>query len=465
MPVVSEESLDTLATQILSRLDPQDRSYALSLIRNIIIFIKRIQGQEISEEEKHYPPHPLFSHSEQKGGQNSAKTLLYRLELVDRYQLDKMEYIIDVITRSIPYGGKKPLSSRKAQILWQLYQNPMVPKYKLAKQIGTTPRTLSKEIAELERDYAFRIFTSVDSHKFHLVQKIMAFETKSIAHTRKLANFVAYHRGFLRSFRLDQDMRRGTLIYRYPNQKDGHRFFEARVKSLLDELLIEVQIIQVIGLHQFISFEMYNPVTSGFSIEPEIVSQVPFDYSKNQLDTLPQPQGLDFTKPIWFDQADFLLADTLYSSGPLTDPKYKQRLLQKHGINYSIKTIWKKQQRLRKENVGFPTIELQIPGFDEDLVLFVFCTPKAATSIRAISAFLPYVMVISTDSGCLLRIQRPVHTSTLTGQLIRKIHKHRGVKDVKLLRYQDRLQTPLLQHIVHKWNTEEQTWTVTEEDI
>ncbi|MFX1564494.1 MAG: hypothetical protein ACFFCH_00725 [Promethearchaeota archaeon] len=465
MPVISDESLNALSNRILSRLDPEDRSYALSLIQNIIIFIKRIQGQKISEEEEHYPRHPLFSHSAQKGGQDTAKTLLYRLRLVDQYHLDRIQCIIDVVIRNIPFGGKKPLSSRKAQILWQLYQNPMAPKYKLAKQIGTTPRTLSKDIAELERDYAFRIFTSVDSHKFHLIQKIIVFETKSIAHTRKLADYATNHRGFLRSFRLDQDMRRGTLIYRYPNQKEGNQLFEARVDTLLDELFIDVNITQVFGIHQFISFEMYNPLTYDFSIEPEIVSQVPFDYSKSHLDTLPQPRGLTFTKPFWFDQADFLLADTLYSSGTLADLQYKQRLLRRYGIEYSTKTIWKKQQRLRKENVGFPTIELQIPGFDEDLVLVVFCTPKAASSIRAISVFLPYVMIITTDSGCLLRIQRPVHTATLTGQLIRKIHNQRGVRDVKLLRYQGRLQTPLLPDIVHRWNTDKQKWMVQEEDI
>jgi hypothetical protein len=465
MPVASEESLDALANRILARLDSEERSYALSLIRNIIIFIKRIQGREISEEEEQHPPHPLFSHSDQKGGQNTAQTLLYRLRLVDQYHLDRIQHINDVVTRKIPVGGKKPLSTRKAQILWQLYQNPMTPKYKLAKKIGISPRTLSKDIAELERDHAFCIFTSVDSHKFHLIQKIIVFETKSIAHTRKLAEYATNHRGFLRSFRLDQDMRRGTLIYRYPNQKEGHRFFEARVDALIDELLIDTNITQVFGLHQFISFEMYNPVTYDFSIEPEIVSQVPFDYSKNHLNTLPQPRGLDFTKPFWFDQADFLLADTLYSSGTLADPKYKQRLLRRYGINYSLKTIWKKQQRLRKENAGFPIIELQIPSLDEDMVLIVFCTPKATSSIRAISAFLPYVMVITTDSGCVLRIQRPVHTSTLTGQLIRKIHNQRGVRDVKLLRYRDRLQTPLLPEIVQRWNTEEQKWTVRKEDI
>ena len=74
-------------------------------------------------------------------------------------------------------------------------------------------------------------------------------------------------------------------------------------------------------------------------------------------------------------------------------------------------------------------------------------------------------MIVDTDSGCLLRIQRPIHTSTLTAQLVRKIHHQRGVSDVKLLRYQQRFQTPLLPRIVNRWNTAEQKWQLNEGDI
>lgn len=465
MVVAASESLDQLENRILARLDSQDRSHVMSLLRNVIIFIKRTQGHPLSRKDQNYPSHPLLSHAIQEGGQNTAEILLYRIRLVDKYCLDKRRYIVDVLTKNITTGGMKPLSARKAKILWQLYQDPTIPKYKLAKQVGITPRTLSKDLTELERDYSLRIFTTVDSHKFHLTQKIIIFETKSLEHTKNLENFVINHRGFLRIFRLDQNRRRGTIIFRYPNQPEGHRSFVDRVRWFLDELFVEANVIEVFGLHQSISFEMYNPETCSFSIEPEIISQVPFNYSKSYVDTLPQPRGITFSQPFWFDQADFLLADTLHSSGPFASPEYKQRLLRKHGLDYSIKTIWKKLKRLRTEKVGFPTIELQIPSFDEDVVLVVFCSSTAASSIRAISAFLPYVMIIDTDSGCLLRIQRPIHTATLTSQLVRKIHNQRGVSDVKLLRYQQRFQMPLLLDIIDRWNTEEQKWEINEGDI
>jgi hypothetical protein len=465
MEVTSKEPVDMLEKRILARIEPQNRNEILYLIRNVSLFIKRIQGQQLSEEEKNYPVHPHFSHTEQKGGQNTADNLLYRLRLIDTYQLKNARYITELLTETLPVHEEQPLSTRKAQILWQLNQNPTIPKYKLAKKVGTTPRTVSKDLAELERDYALRIFLSPDPHKFHLTVKIIVFKTKSIIHTKRLEKYAISHRGFLRTFRLDQDLRQGTIIFRYPNQPEGHKMFNERVRWLHDEFFTESLTIQILGLHQFISLAMYDPTTNAYSIEPEIVSQVPFDYRKELLDALPQPRGIEYTRPFWFDQADFLLADSLYAPGPLSKSEHKQHLLQTYGINYSMKTIWKKENRLQKEKAVFPMIELRIPGFDEDLFFTIDCSPKASSQIRAISAFLPYVMVLNTNSGCALRIQRPVHTSTLTAQLIRKIHRQIGVTDVRLLRYQRSFQMPLFMNIATRWNTEEQKWFIQEGDI
>jgi hypothetical protein len=465
MEITSEDPADMLENQILARVDSKDRSEMQCLLRNVSLFIKRTQGQPLSEEEKNYPAHALFSHAEQEGGQNTADILLYRLRLIDTYQLEKSRYIVDMLTETLPIREEQPLSTRKAQILWQLHQNPVIPKYKLAKKVGTTPRTVSKDLAELKRDYALRIFFSPDPHKFQLIIKIIVFKTKSILHTKQLENYVINHHGFLRTFRLDQDLRQGTIIFRFPNQPEAHKMFNERAQWLHDEFFTESLAIQLLGLHQFISFEMYDPTTNAYSIEPEIVSQVPFDYRIDLLDALPQPRGIDYTRPFWFDQADFLLADSLFATGPLSKSEHKQHLLQIHGIKYSKKTIWKKEQRLQKEKAVFPMMELRIPGFDEDLFFIIFCSPKASSLIRAISAFLPYVMVLNTDSGCVLRIQRPVHTSSLIAQLIRKIHHQRGVIDVKLLRYQRSFQMPLFRSIANHWNAEEQKWLIQEGDI
>ncbi len=465
MAIASEEFLDRVENRILNRLVPQERSPVRSLLQNVIILIKRVRGQQLSEDERVYPLHPLLAVIGQKAGEMTLQTLLYRLHLVDRYEFNKSKDIISVLTRKIPIGINESLSARKAQILWHLFQNPSLPKYQLAKELGTTPRTISKELTELHQDLAFNIWTTLDAHKFHFVVKTIIFRTRSIEHTKRLENFISKGQGFLRTFHLDQDIRSGEIVYRYPDQPEAHKMFKERYRWLQDEFFIESHLVQILGLFQSISLETYNPATNSFSIEPEIVSEAPFGYFKGHLDTLPQPQGIDYTQPFRFDKADFLLADTLYSSGPFRKSDYKRNLLNRHGINYSMKTVWKKEQRLRRENAAIPMIDLQIPGFDEDLLFVVFCTPDATKSIHAISAFLPFVMTFNTDSGCFLRIQRPIHTSTLTGQLIRKINHQKGVFDVKLLRFQWRIQMPILPKIVDCWNIEEQKWLIQEDAI
>jgi hypothetical protein len=465
MTFASEEPIETLEKRILARLDISDQSDMKNLMRNVILFIRRIQGESLSKADQNFPPHLHFSHIDHPGGQTTAEALYYRLQLIDWYQLDKPQFIVNILTRNVLAWSEEPFSTRKAQILWHLNQDPTLPKYKLAEKVGTTPRTVSKDLAELVRDYAFRIFTSVDPHRFRLIMKLIFFETKSIDHTKKLEDYVKGHQGFLRTYLIDQDMRKGTMIYRYPNQPEAHKMLEERVRWFQNEFFTECHLVQALGLHQLISFEMYDPSAQAFSIEPEIASQVPFDYGSSSLDTLPQPRGFEFTKPFWFDRADLLLVDTLYSSRSFGHSDFKQRILKKHGINYSKKSIWKKEQRLRKENAGFPTIGLRIPAFDEDLVLVVFCTLRATSSIRAISAFLPSVMIVTTDSGCVLRIQRPVHSASLTAQLIRKIHHQRGVSDVKLLRYQDRLPNQYFPIIIKRWSTAEQKWQIQDGDI
>ncbi len=465
MARIEEDHFETLQARILARLHSKDRVLVADLIKNAIIFIKRVHGQPLNDEEQTFPKHPLFPFRKRQKAQNIGDDLLYRLRTIDQYQFYKPHNIIEILTRKIPRAEDKKLSKRKAQILWQLFHNTTIPKYKLAQTLGTTPRTISKELKELEDDFAFRIFTSVDCHKFNLIVQVIYFHSKSIKHTHQLERFLINSRGFLRTFQLDQDMRHGVIVYRFPNQPDAHKMFKERLNWLQEKFFSNYHLFRVQGFYYSLSMAMYDPIKNSFSLDPEIVSEVPFSYLKLNLHTLPQPKGLQYSQPFTFDKADFILADTLYSTGPFQEPEYKRMHLKRYGINLSMKTIWKKEQRLRKEKTGCPIIHIQIPGLDDEFLFLVFCTPKATTSIRALSAFLPYVMYSNSNLGCFLDIKRPVHTSALTGQLLRKIRHEQGVSDVKLVRYQWRSQVPLLPTIVDRWNKDEQQWHIQEGDI
>jgi hypothetical protein len=465
MAVEAKESLETIEQRILSRLRPTERNQLISLLRNAVLFIKQMRGGQLTEEEKSYPAHRLLSHSEHFGGKEAAETLVFRLSLIDSYQLQNANYIEQILTFDFPVAYGKRLTARKALILRELYESPTIPKYKLAKKTGSSSRVITRELNELQHEFAFQIITTTDHQKFRLISQAILFRAKSPRHSERLENYLYNQKGFNRTFELDRDMLRGGILFRYPDQLKAHRLFAERVRWLQDEFFTDCYLFRFTGFRYSLSFATYDPEINAFSFDPEIVSEAPFTYIKEHISTLPQLQGCDFGEPIRFDRVDFLLAHSLYSSGYLGQTEFKQRLLKQHGFDFSKKTIWKREQRLRKENVATPLIDIKIPGFDEHISFFVFCSPKASNTIGGIPTFLPYVIFFSTDCGCILNIQRPAHTSALTGQLLRAIQKEPGVSDVKLLRYQWRIVSIRHVDIVDRWNEEEQKWEIHDGDI
>lgn len=458
----SDESLVAIEQRILSRLTAQDQNQLSNLLRNIILFIRAIRCEPLTEEEKSYPAHQLFDHSKHFGGREAAETLQYRLSLIDRYEVTSAQCIENILTLDYPAAYTKKLTKRTALILRELHEDPSIPKYKLAKKLGTTSRVITTELDKLHHEFAFQIITSTDPQKFRLVSQAIIFRSKSTQHSEQLENYCLNQQGFHRTFQLDRDMLRGVIVFRYPDQPESHRMFEERVRWLRDEFLDEHHLIRINGFHYSLSFSMYDPETNSFSFDPEIISEALSSYIKQQRVTLPEMKGIEYSKPIRFDRADFLLAHSLYSTGILAQSDFKQNLLRQYGIDFSKKTIWKREQRLRKENVAYPIIEMQIPGFDEHVSFIVTCSPLVCTTIRDFASFLPYVVFFKTDSGCIFNIQRPAHNPTLTSQLLRSIHNEPGVSDVKLLRYQWRILSTRHVEIVNFWDEENQRWNIEE---
>jgi len=458
-----EEDFQALTHRILSRFTAQDRSYLTSLLNNIVLFIRRRRGEKLSTEEQLYPAHPLFAHHTHPGGPEAAETLEFRLRLIDQYQPSDVQYITDILTLECPASPKK-FSNRKALIVKEINDNPRIPKSKLAEKLGISSRVLSKELQELGQNYAFQVITNVDIGRFRLLNKTVTFRLKSTKHAEQLEELFRHPSGFFRILQLDRSMIQGGLVFRIPNQPDALRLFEQRIRWLQDLFFIECHLSEIQGIYYFLSLTNFDPDQNSFTFDSEIVSEAPFSFARHQ-SAFPQLKGFEYSQPIWFDYADFVLANTLFARGVMGRPRFKQRLLEQFGIKMSLKTMWKRLQRLREAAAAFPRVDLKIPGFDEYLTYEVLCSPTARGTLRNIATFLPYVQFFSTDTGCILNVQRPVHASSLTGQLLRTIHREPGVSDVNLLRHQWRLfsQSPIAD--VRMWDVENQRWLVQEGDI
>ena len=463
MPPNSQE-LQTLQQRILRRFNAEDRSYLTSLLNNIVLFIRRMRGEELTTEEQLYPPHTLFTHFKHPGGLEAAETLAFRLQLIDQYQPSNVQYITDILTLEYPAPPKK-FSNLKALIIKGIYDNPRIPKSQLAEKVGISPRLLSKELQELHQQYAFQVITTLDIGKFRLLNKIATFRLKSTRHAQQLEEFFRQPPGFFRIFQLDRAMLQGGIVFRIPNQPEALRLYEQRIRWLQDEFFTECHLSEVQGTYYFLSLTNYNPDEDAFTFDPEIVSEAPFSYTRHHQTAFPQLKGFEYSQPFWFDHANFLLANTLFARGEMGRPHFKQRLLERYGIKMSLKTMWKRSQRLREASAAFPIVDLKIPGFDEYLTYDVLCSPIARRTLQNIATFLPYVQFFTTDSGCILNVQLPIHASSLTGQLLRTIHREPGVSDVNLLRYQWRLLSHPPIGDIRKWDVENQRWLIQEGDI
>jgi hypothetical protein len=464
MNTATQTDLQGLQQRILNRFNAEDRSYLTSLLNNIVLFIRRRKGDQLTAEEKLYPAHPLFAHLTHPGGQEVAETLEFRLRLIDHYQPRDIQYISDILTLECPESPKR-FSTQKARIIHEFYKDPRIPKSRLAKKIGTTTRVLTKELQELRQGYAFQVLTTIDIGKFRLLNKIAIFRLKSTKHAERLEEFFRNPPSFFRIFQLDRSMLQGGLVFRIPNQPEALKLYEHRIRWLQDEFFTECHLIEAEGFHYFLSLANYDPERNAFTFDPEIVTEAPFSIARYHQNALPHLKGFDYAPPFRFDRADFLLANMLFTRGAMGRPRFKQRLLQQYGIDLSLKTMWRRSQRLRQKAAAFPLVDMKIPGFDEYLTYDVLCSPTARKTLRTIATFLPYVQFFTTGCGCILNVQRPIHASSLTGQLLRTIHREPGVSDVNLLRYQWRLLSQSGLDDIRRWNVERQKWLVQEGDI
>ena len=181
MKSLKVQDVQELQQRILSRFNAQDRSYLTSLLTNVVLFIRRIKGDELTREEQLYPAHPLFAHLTHPGGLEAANALEFRLRLIDQHRPRNVQYISDILTLECPVSHKK-FSNRKALIIRELYNNPIISKSRLAMKIGITPRILSQELQELHKDYVVQVLTTIDIGKFHLLNKVVTFRLKSTKH-------------------------------------------------------------------------------------------------------------------------------------------------------------------------------------------------------------------------------------------------------------------------------------------
>jgi len=373
-------------------------------------------------------------------------------------------YLTQTSNQSFFYSTNSRLTTRQARLLHELYTNPYLPKYQLAKRLKTTDRIVTKELDELNRDFSLHMRSVIDPHKFKLICRVINFCTKSLRHSDRLQAFLKNQSKFLRNWIFDQDNRRGLIVYQYPNQTSGHHLFNNRVQWLFDEFFESYNVAQISGIHYFFSLISYDPTTRACSLDVDIVGAM-LQSVKKHYKTIPSPEGMFFGQPIVFKKVDYLLSHIAYGIGPERSIDYKLSLLKRFGFDLSKKTIWKRIQRLRQAHAAAPFVQMRIPGFDEHVKMLIHCNPDSREIVNVLPSVLPYAVILTTSYGCELSFQRPMRCTAITGQLIRAMHREEGVEDIELIRFQSSYVPSNQLDVVDLWDDQQQNWILEEGDI
>jgi biotin operon repressor len=461
------KDLERVVTRILKTAQPREDKKDLELfLTNVVLFIKRVEGLELSEDEKKYPPHPQFAHSTLTKGRDTAQGMKHRLGIIDRYNIINAQRIIHIIASTAVSSPTEKLTSRQIQLILALHQEPLLRQKELAQRLSTSSTIIKRELDSLRRHFSFAVVHNVDFQKFKLVLVEIDFYTKSLDASEQLAEFCRKTPPlFLRRICFDHDFRLGYLTYQIPDQPRGHRLLEDRIKWLKDEFLEDVSKFSIKSMYIGISFDSYDSSSGAWMLGAETVAETMLQFALHDTPSAPQIRGHQYGEPMKFDRVDYLLAQTPIISGERNRLEVCQKVLERWDYELSKKTIWKRNQKLREAGVYFPTVWFDIPELEELVQFSVECTPEASDRISRIPSILPYTYMVTSDNGLFFTFQRPSRCASITGLLNRLINREEGVSKVTLLRYEPSFSPQMFTQTASRWDSSRQRWVLQEDDI
>jgi hypothetical protein len=462
---VREVPIAQLLQRILSRVFPQDRKNLEQFLINVMIFIKKARGMELTELEQLHPAHPDFAHYHRREGIEAANILHKTLRMIDRYKMGDAREIIDTIVSTPLVSATSALKPLHTRILMELYRNPLSRVYQLANRLSTTIWHIRNAIHDLGNNCSFTVVHHSDPQKFKLTQQAVLFRTKSIDDSKHFdEKFLQKRPQFLRLINFDSDYRRGILSYLVPDQPKGRQMFNQHIEALKDEFFEECLIVQRNGIFQAISFEGYDFSTGRWMFETEILAEALLRFTKENSATIPSPKGIEYGNPIRFDRADFIIAQTAFSLPYPRDMDLRHKLLNKLGVTLAKKTVWARERRLRQEGVFFSTPYFRIPDFQENVLLDVKCQPEDQAIVKRLPSMLPNTLISPSEHRVGLGLQMPTRSAALLRQLIRAISSELESK-VDILRLTLTRGTTTIPGAADRWDASRQRWVLQEDDF
>ncbi len=466
-----EEASDSLNNQIksiLARSTPlEERPNLEHILSNVYRFINLVRRNENTEQRETYLSIPLFIHYLLlREAADAADAFQRRLDIIDRYKIADVQQIINIIVSSRFTPQKEKMTHRRSVLLLELFRNPHLRQYQLAKSLSSTQRIVGYELKILRRDFTFRKFNYINPHRFKLAQQMVVFRTKSLEASDQLEQYFRSSRPtFFHTLSFDQDFRHGYLTYYVPDQPKGHRIFEDRMHEYRDDYFEEYYCLRLTGIQGNISFNGFNPDTDTWTMEADFESESDFTLTERQQQFSLEQTKLMYSCPMHFDKIDYLLGQTSFVATGTRSFEFKRGVLQQFGFELSNKAIWKREKRLKDAEVFLPVVYYEIPQFEELVMLAIQCSAKAQEAVKCYLSILPYSLGYPTDSGLVIFFQRPTGCSAITRQLISAISNQPDVSNVDVLRLEASIGSSMVLNAADRWDASHQRWILQTGDM
>ncbi len=463
-----ENPIDTkLIEKIITRSEPvEDQENLRCFLTNVLLFLKRVDGIDLTEEEKLYPSHSQFSHLTFRKGRSTADGLKYRLNIIDRYQITNTQRIINIIASTAVSTPKGQLTPRQIHLIEELHKNPELTQYELAQRLSTTSRIVRNELTQLRQAFSFAVIYNLDFGKFRLALFEIDFRTRSLDASEEMErHFRRTPPLFLRRINFDHNYRDGFFHFSVPDQPSGLQMLEQRMKWLKSNFLEKSTYFRMRSFRIDISFENYNVLTGNWILNDDTYSIDLLRFiSNHDREHLP-PRKQFFSEPIHFDRIDYILASTPYVFGEKQHTEIRQKVLEQHGYSISRKTIWNRQKKLIEAGVFYPSVWYDTPELEELVKFCIECSPKALEPIYRLISILPYTYSVETDVGVTFSFHRPSRCSSITGLLVQTFEQIDGVSNVTIFRYEPSFSPQLFTQTADRWDESRQRWLLRKGDI
>lgn len=458
--------LRPIIEKILKRAKPEGKRPELELLlTNILLYIKRVELNELTPEEKRFPGVPRFHFLALAPSTQLASTLFDQIRIIHDYKIQSASRIQEILIHR--RGGSWPqvYSSNQVKVLELLSNNPTLNASQLSHLTGKSRPTITKILNQIRNSFGVRQGYTANTSKFKLARFSIVFQTKSFEASQALEQWVLAEKPpFIGSLVFDLYYRNGFIVFLIPSQQRATRLFYQRTDWLTQNFFQRVQIHHTFDLFWKARFDDYDVENGRWRI-PKTLENYPHSlFNESNL-----PKEVNFQRsikmeaPIRFSRIDYLLANSDVLGGPTIQEK--REFLRRFNYDLSTNAVWSQFKRLKEDGAVVPYVVFAGAGLEDFICLSLCCDSEIQSFIKSLAMLLPFSYVYITDKGVALFFKQPLGWSAIVNRIIKETPKLSGVDDFMVVHQESQSGISLGHEIYFRWNEKRQYWEYNDKEI